>query len=109
MDWEPNLAGAVSIRTVWTNSPDTGMLPKCCNSTADLKMKIYRVAGETAVEHAKLMDGAAGVSLYEAYGAAADGDFERVDAVLETIGQHKGPKWTAETKTGIYSMAGRDG
>lgn len=72
-----------------------------------LEDEISRVAGEDAVEHAKLMDGAAGVPLYEAYGAAADSDFERVDAVLETIGRHKGSKWTAETKAGIYSMAGR--
>ena len=80
---------------------------KTVQLTRELEDEISSVAGEDAVEHSKLMSGAAGVSLYEAYEAAADGDFERVDAVLKTIGQHKGPKWTAETKTNIYSMAGR--
>ena len=80
---------------------------KMISFSGELEDEISRVAGEGAVEHSRLMDGAAGAPLYEAYGAAADDDFERVDAVLETIGRHKGPKWTAETKAGICSMAGR--
>ena len=73
----------------------------------DLEEEICRMGGEEAVEHSRLMHGAAGASLIDAYRAAANDDFREAEAAVDKIGEFKGPAWSAQTKSDIYEMAGR--